>query len=221
MARIKWNETGNRKYHTGVKNVVLYKPDESNAYNTGVAWDGVTAITEKPTGAEATKLYANDTKYGEVTSNEEFEATLEAYMYPDEFEECDGSAELVPGVTIGQQPRKPFGLSYVTTIGNDVKGTDYAYEIHLVYGAKAKPSEVAHNTINESTEASTMSWDMTTTPVNVNGFKPTAHLTINSESTDPEKLKQLEDMLYGTEEAEPKLPLPDEVATLIKAGAAG
>ena len=218
MAKIIWDETGKRFYETGVKQGVLYPQDETGNYPKGVPWNGLTAVTEKPSGAEATPLYADDIKYLELTSVEEFEATVEAYIYPDEFEECDGSAELVPGVSIGQQPRKPFGMSYKTTLGNDIKGNDYGYIIHLIYGAKAAPSEKGYNTINDSPEPITMSWDLTTTPVAVDGFKPTAHLEINSTKVNSEKLAALEAILHGDESKEARLPLPNEIAQLVKAG---
>lgn len=216
MAKIQWDETGKRLYETGVKNGVLYVQADTGEYPQGVAWNGLTAVTESPSGAEATPLYADDIKYVELTSAEEFGATVEAYTYPDEFGVCDGSAELAPGVTIGQQPRKAFGLSYKTTLGNDVKGNDYGYKLHLVYGAKAAPSEKAYATINDSPEAITLSWEMTTTPVSVAGFKPTAHLEIDSTTVDAEKLAALEAILYGSESEEARLPLPDEIATLFK-----
>lgn len=216
MAKIKWDETGKRLYETGVEQGVLYPQDETGNYPKGVAWNGLISVTESPSGAEATPLYADNTKYLELTSNEEFGATIEAYTYPDEFEACDGSGELTKGVTVGQQPRKPFGLCYKTVLGNDVKNNDHGYKLHLIYGAKAAPSEKAYNTINDSPEAITLSWEITTTPVNVTGFKPTAHLEIDSTAVDKEKLTQLEAMLYGDESTEAKLPLPDEVAQLFK-----
>lgn len=213
--KLAWDAVGEKKYEAGVKKGVLY-PQAEGAYPKGVAWNGLTAVTEKPTGAEVTKLYANDAVYGSLQAAEEFEATIEAYTYPEEFEACDGSKELVPGVYIGQQERQGFGLSYVTTVGNDTEGLAHGYKIHLIYGALAKPSEKAHNTINESPEATTMSWDMSTTPVPVEGFKPTAHLVIDSTKFDATKMKALEDVLYGTAEKEAYLPLPAEVATLMK-----
>nr|WP_302637465.1 hypothetical protein [uncultured Clostridium sp.] len=216
MAKIKWDETGEKIYETGVKNGVLYLPNETGVYNTGVAWNGLTAVTESPSGAESTPLYADDIKYVELFSAEEFGATLECYTYPDEFAECDGSAEVAPGVIIGQQNRKTFGLCYRTTLGNDVKGNEYGYKLHLIYGAKAAPSEKSYSTINDSPEAITFSYEITTTPVNVTGHKPTASLTINSTKVEPTKLQQLEAMLYGAESAEAKLPLPDEVINLLK-----
>lgn len=216
MAKIKWDETGEKIYETGVKNGVLYLPNETGVYAKGVAWNGLTAVTESPSGAESTPLYADDIKYVELFSAEEFGATLECYTYPDEFAECDGSAEVTPGVIIGQQNRKTFGLCYRTTLGNDVKGNEYGYKLHLIYGAKAAPSEKSYSTINDSPEAITFSYEITTTPVNVTGHKPTASLTINSTKVDPTKLQQLEALLYGGESAEAKLPLPDEVINLLK-----
>lgn len=216
MAKIKWDETGEKIYETGVKNGVLYLPDETGAYVKGVAWNGLTAVTESPSGAESTPLYADDIKYVELFSAEEFGATLECYTYPDEFAECDGSAEVTPGVIIGQQNRKTFGLCYRTTLGNDVKGNEFGYKLHLIYGAKASPSEKSYSTINDSPEAITFSYEITTTPVNVTGHKPTASLTINSTKVEPTKLQQLEAMLYGAESTEAKLPLPDEVINLLK-----
>ena len=216
MAKIKWDETGEKIYETGVKNGVLYLPNETGQYVKGVAWNGLTAVTESPSGAESTPLYADDIKYVELFSAEEFGATLECYTYPDEFAECDGSAEVTPGVIIGQQNRKTFGLCYRTTLGNDVKGNEFGYKLHLIYGAKASPSEKSYSTINDSPEAITFSYEITTTPVNVTGHKPTASLTINSTKVDASKLQQLEALLYGGDSTEAKLPLPDEVINLLK-----
>ena len=215
MAKIVWDESGKRLYETGVKNGVLYIQDETGAYNKGVAWNGLTAVTESPSGAEATPLYADDIKYLELFSAEEFGATIDAYTYPEEFEACDGSASLGTGVTIGQQDRKTFGLCYRTVLGNDVKSNEYGYKLHLIYGAKAAPSEKGYQTINDSPEAITFSWEVTTTPVNVAGFKPTASVTIDSTKIDPEKLKKIEDMLYGEGATDAKLPLPDELKTIL------
>lgn len=217
MAKIVWDESGKRLYETGVKNGVLYIQDETGAYNKGVAWNGLTAVTESPSGAEATPLYADDIKYLELFSAEEFGATIEAYTYPEEFEACDGSASLGKGVTIGQQDRKTFGLCYRTVLGNDVKSNEYGYKLHLIYGAKAAPSEKGYQTINDSPEAITFSWEVTTTPVNVAGFKPTASITIDSTKIDAEKLKKIEDMLYGDGTSEAKLPLPDEIKAILAA----
>ena len=213
--KIVWDESGKRLYETGVKNGVLYLQDETGAYNKGVAWNGLTAVTESPSGAEATPLYADDIKYLELFSAEEFGATIEAYTYPEEFEACDGSASLGTGVTIGQQDRKTFGLCYRTVLGNDVKSNEYGYKLHLIYGAKAATSEKGYKTINDSPEAITFSWEITTTPVNVAGFKPTASITIDSTKIDAEKLKKIEDMLYGEGATEAKLPLPDEIKTIL------
>ena len=197
MAKIVWDQTGERLYETGVKNGVLYKQDATGAYPKGVAWNGLTAVTEAPTGAEATPLYADDFKYLNLMSTEEFGATIEAYTYPDEFAECDGSATLVDGVTIGQQKRAPFGMCYRTVLGNDVDGSDHGYKLHIIYGATAAPSEKAYATINDSPEAITFSWELTTVPVNVTGAKPTASLVIDSTKVDAEKLTALENILYG------------------------
>lgn len=221
MSRIVWDQTGERFYETGVKNGVVY-PQVSGAYPKGVAWNGLTAVTESPSGAEATALYADDTKYLSLLSTEEFGATIEAYTYPDEFAVCDGSAELVEGVSIGQQKRTPFGMCYKTTIGNDVDGNDHGYKLHIIYGALAAPSEKAYATINDSPEAITFSWEITTTPVNVTGAKPTASIVIDSTKADPTKLAALEDVLYGKDGdsgtgTEPRLPLPDEIKTIMSA----
>ena len=221
MAELKWDQTGERFYETGVKNCALYIRDSSGTYPKGVPWNGITAITESPSGAEATPLYADDIKYLNLISNEEFGATIEAYTYPEEFAACDGSAELVKGVTIGQQPRKSFGLAYKTTLGNDVDNNDYGYKLHLIYGCLAAPSEKAYATINDSPEALTFSCESTTTPVEAKGFKPTSHIEINSKKVDAEKLATLEAKLFGAAETEAMLPLPDEVATILGAVAAG
>lgn len=216
MAKIVFDQSGERFYETGVKNGVLFVQNENGEYGNGVAWNGLTAITESPSGAEATPLYADDIKYVELTSAEEFGATIEAYTYPEEFEACDGSASLVEGITIGQQDRVPFGLCYKTVVGNDVRGNDLGYKLHLIYGAKAAPSERAFQTINDSPEAITFSWEITTTPVNVTGFKPTANLVIDSTKVDAAKLAIIEAKLFGSESEEPTLPLPDEIVALMK-----
>ena len=216
MAKLVWDQSGQRFYETGVKNGVLYVQDESGAYPKGVAWNGLTAVTESPSGAEATPLYADDIKYLELFSAEEFGATIEAYTYPEEFEACDGSAELAEGIVIGQQARKAFGLCYKTVIGNDVKGNDLGYKIHLIYGCKAAPSEKAYQTINDSPEAITFSWEVTTTPVNVDGFKPTSTLVIDSTKVDSAKLAAIEAKLFGSESEEASLPLPDEIVDMMK-----
>lgn len=212
-----WDKTGDRYYETGVKNCALYPQDTSGTYPKGVAWNGITAFTESPSGAEQTPLYADDIKYLNLMSAEEFGGTIEAYMYPEEFAECDGSAELVKGAYIGQQSRKTFGLVYKTTLGNDVDGNDKGYKLHLVYGCQASPSEKEYATINDSPEAITFSWEVTTTPVNVTNHKPTATVTIDSTKADPTKLKALETILFGSESADARLPLPDEIATLLAA----
>lgn len=220
MSKLVWDQTGERLFETGVKQGVLY-PQEDGVYPKGVAWNGLTAVTESPSGAEATPLYADDIKYLNLISNEEFGATIEAYTYPDEFASCDGSAEIAPGVVIGQQKRKAFGLSYKTTLGNDVDSYDHGYKLHLVYGALATPTEKAYATINDSPEAITFSWEITTTPVAVKGFKPTAIVTVDSTKVAAEKLASLEEILYGTDDQEARLPLPDEVAELLKTEAKG
>jgi len=214
MSKLVWDNVGERLYETGVKNGVLY-PQEKGAYPKGVAWNGLTAVTESPSGAEATPLYADDIKYLNLMSNEEFGATIEAYMYPDEFAQCDGSASIATGVTIGQQTRKAFGMCYKTTIGNDTEGNDFGYKLHIIYGALAAPSEKGYATINDSPEAITFSWEVTTTPVNVTGHKPTATVVIDSTKVDKDKLAALEAILYGSEEKEARLPLPDEIVSIV------
>lgn len=218
MSKLEWDKVGEHFYETGVRKGVVY-PQESGAYPKGYAWNGLTAVTESPSGAEPTPMYANNTKYLNLLSAEEFAATVEAYTYPDEFAECDGSANLAPGVSIGQQKRKTFGLSYQTLLGNDVDGNDHGYKLHIIYGALAAPSEKAYNTVNDSPEAVALSWELSTTPVSVADMLPTASLTIDSTKVDVAKLKKLEDILYGTDEAEARLPLPDEIATILKAAA--
>ena len=214
MAKLVWNEIGKRFYETGVEKGVLY-PQEGGAYPKGVVWDGLTGVTESPSGAEATPLYASNIKYLNLMSKEDFGATIEAYTYPDEFAVCDGSAELTKGVSVGQQPRKLFGMSYVTLKGNDTESTDHGYKIHLIYGAMASPSERAYATVNESPEAITFSWTITTTPVEIKGMKPSACITIDSTKVEAPKLKALEDALYGTAEKEARLPLPEELITIL------
>lgn len=211
MTKLVWDKTGERYYETGTRNGVLYPQNEKGEYQDGVVWNGLTAVTESPSGADSTDMWADDIKYASVRAAETFNATVEAYTYPDEFAECDGSAEIAPGVMIGQQNRRAFGLSYRTKISNDVQID--AYKLHLVYGATASPSEKSYATINDSPDAISFSWEMETTPVNVEGFKPTAILTIDSRKADPEKLKEFEDILYGSESSMAKLPLPGEVAT--------
>lgn len=218
--RLTWDDAGKRLYETGVKQGVLYPQDDNGAYPKGVAWNGLTAVTESPEGAEPTPLYADDIKYLNLLSTEEFKATVEAYTYPDEFAECDGSGSLVEGVTIGQQDRKTFGLSYRTSLGNDFKGNEYGYKLHIVYGCLAAPSEKAYATVNDSPEAITFSWEVSTTPVNVTGFKPTASLVLDSVKLGAAKMKAIEDVLYGSSAAEARLPLPDEIKSIIESAAA-
>lgn len=260
--KLVWDKTGERLYETGTKMGVVYPQGAGGTYPKGVPWNGLTGVTESPSGAEETALYANDSKYLGLMSNEEFGATIEAYTYPDEFAECDGSASIATGVTIGQQTRKSFGLCYRTILGNDVDSNEYGYKLHIIYGAKASPSEKGYATVNDSPDAITFSWELTTTPVTVVGFKPTANLTIDSTKVDELKLKALEDILYGSDPVvlnsepedwstnyanylqksgnefipvkdssgsapswqadtyysagdEPRLPLPDEIATLM------
>lgn len=213
--KLSWDNTGDRLYETGVDRGVLYPINAQNQYTPGVAWNGLTAVNEQPAGAEPTDLYADNIKYISIMSAETFAATIEAYTYPKEFAACDGSASLVTGVSIGQQKRKVFGFSYRTLIGNDVDGQDHGYKLHLVYGCLASPSERSNATVNDSPEANTMSWSVNTTPVNVTGFKPTSHLIVDSTTVDAAKLALLEEVLYGNESTDPRLPLPDEVAELI------
>lgn len=215
MSKLVWDKTGERLYETGVKQGVLYPQATDGKYPKGVAWNGLTTVTESPSGAEATPLYADDIKYLNLISTEELGGTIEAYTYPDEFAECDGSAAIATGVYIGQQPRKTFGLSYRTTLGNDVDSNAHGYKLHLVYGALAAPSEKAYATINDSPEAITFSWEFSTTPVNVDGFKPTANIVIDSTKVKAENLANLEKILYGDTDAEARLPLPDEVAQIM------
>jgi hypothetical protein len=214
MPKLVWDEAGKKLYETGVRNGVLYLQDATGKYPKGVAWNGLTAVTESPSGAESNPLYADDIKYLNLMSAEEFGATIEAYTYPDEFAECDGSAELATGVHIGQQPRKPFGMVYKTIIGNDTEGEAHGYKLHIIYGATASPSEKAYQTINDSPEAITFSWEVATTPVPVPGFKPTASLVIDSTKVDATKLATLETKLFGDVATEAQLPLPAEIATI-------
>ena len=217
MSKLVWDALGERYYETGVSKGVLYVTDDAGAYGDGVSWSGLTNVTQTPSGAEATALYADNIKYLNLMSEEDFSAKIEAYYYPDEFEECDGSKELVPGVSAGQQPRKSFGFSYQTIVGNDTKRNAYGYKIHLIYGCTAKPSERSNATVNESPEAVTLSWELSTVAAEIamDGFKPSAKITIDSTKVDPAKLKKLEDLLYGTAAAEASLPTPDAVAALI------
>lgn len=215
MSKLVWDKTGERLYETGVKQGVLYPQAAGGTYPKGVAWNGLTNITESPSGAEATALYADDIKYLNLVSAEELGGTIEAYTYPDEFAECDGSAALTEGVFIGQQDRKTFGLCYRTTLGNDVDSNGHGYKLHLIYGALAAPSEKAYATINDSPEAITFSWEFKTTPVNVDGHKPTASLTIDSTKVSETKMAALEKVLYGDGDTEARLPLPDEVVQIL------
>lgn len=215
MSKLVWDQSGKRLYETGVDHGVLYPIQTGGVYSKGVAWNGLTAVTESPSGADVNDIYADNMKYLGLVGAEKFGATVEAYTYPDEFAECDGSVELVKGATIGQQNRKVFGMVYRTVIGNDVNGNEHGYKLHLIYGATAAPSEKAYNTINEDPEAITFSWELSTTPVNVTGHKPTASLTIDSTKADPTKLAELEKILFGDTETEPRLPLPDEIAQLL------
>lgn len=215
MSKLVWDKTGERLYETGVKQGVLYPQAAGGTYPKGVAWNGLTNITESPSGAEATALYADDIKYLNLVSAEELGGTIEAYTYPDEFAECDGSAALTEGVFIGQQDRKTFGLCYRTTLGNDVDSNGHGYKLHLIYGALAAPSEKAYATINDSPEAITFSWEFKTTPVNVTGHKPTASLTLDSTKVSETKMAALEKVLYGDGETEARLPLPDEVVQIL------
>lgn len=211
-----WDQVGQKTYETGVKNGVLYVMDNSGTYPKGVAWNGLTKVSEKPTGAETTDLFADDSKYLSLMSAEKFEASIEAYTYPDEFEQCDGSAEITEGVAIGQQNRKTFGMVYITTKGNDIQNNSYGYKIHLIYGALASPSEKGYSTINDSPEAITFSWEVKTTPVPVTGFKPTASLTIDSTKVSEAAMTAIKKVLFGFEETDARLPLPDEIKSIIE-----
>jgi len=215
MAKLVWDQIGERTYETGVKNGVLYVVNPDGSYGEGVAWNGLVTVTESPTGAEATPIYADDMKYLNLVSAEEFEATIEAYTYPEEFEQCDGSAALGTGVTIGQQARKSFGFAYKTTLGNDIVNNDFGYKLHILYGCLAAPSEKAYSTINDSPEAITFSWEIRTTPVQVAGLRPTANAIIDSTKVDPAVLKTIEDALFGTAASEPAILLPDELVALL------
>lgn len=217
MSRLLWDQTGHKFYETGVRNAVLYRINESGVYTPGVAWNGLTGIDESPSGAEANSLYADDAKYLDLLSAEEYACTIKAYTYPDEFEECDGSANLIStiaGIKAGQQTRKPFGLCYRSAIGNDVDGEDHGYKLHLIYGLKASPSSKSRSTINNSPEAIEFSWEAKSTPVAGSGnFKPVSSVTIDSRYVDADELKAFEDVLYGTSDTEPKMPLPEELST--------
>jgi hypothetical protein len=214
MAPLTWDQVGERLYETGVDHGVLYIPDAAGVYNKGYAWNGLTTVTESPSGAEPSAQYADNIKYLNLISAEEFGGTIEAFTYPEEFAECDGTALPSPGVAVGQQSRKSFGLSYRTQLGNDVDGTDYGYKLHLVYGCQASPSEKAYATINDSPEAIAFSWDFTTTPAPVTGYKPTSLIVIDSSVVDAADLASLETLLYGQAAVEAALPTPDAVIAL-------
>lgn len=216
MAELVWDAVGERFYETGVSKGVLYRPT-AGVYDIGVAWNGLTAVTDSPSGAEPSPVYADNIKYLNLMSVEEHGGTIEALTYPDEFAECDGIATPNPGVSVGQQNRGLFGLCWRTEVGNDVDGVDHAYKLHLVYGAQAQPSEKAYNTINDSPEATPFSWEYTTTPVNVTGLKPSAKITVDSREVSTANMAALEAILYGDASNEPRLPLPDEVITLTAA----
>lgn len=214
MTALVWDKVGSRFYETGVDRGVLYIPDAAGAYNSGFAWNGLTTVTEKPSGADANPQYADNIKYLNLVAAEQFGATIEAFTYPNEFAQCDGTAEPAPGVSVGQQTRKTFGLAFRTRLGNDIDGSDYGYKIHLIYGALAAPTEKAYATINDSPEALSFSWDVSTTPVDVPGLKPTSQLVIDSTKVDAAKLSQLEATLYGTTGVDPRLPTPGDVIAL-------
>ena len=216
MARLIWDEVGQRFFETGVKNGVLYVQDNDGSYKNGVVWNGLTAVTESPSGAEETPLYADDVKYLTLRSAEEFGATIEAYTYPEEFEQCDGSAAIAAGVTIGQQARRAFGLCYRTSVGNDIQGQNFSYKLHLIYGCTVAPSEKSYSTINDNPEAITFSWELSTVPVPVEGFSPTASLVIDASKVDEGKMALLEDALFGDEQNEAKLLLPNEIMEMLK-----
>lgn len=214
--KLKWDQTGERIYETGVSNGVLYVQKANGSYDNGVAWNGLSTVTESPSGAESNAIYADNIKYLALTSAEEFGATVEAYTYPDEFAECDGSAEVADGVMIGQQDRKAFGMAYKTIVGNDTEKNAHGYKLHMIYGATAAPSEKGYSTVNDSPEPITLSWELSTTPVEVTGYKPTATLVIDSTKANSEKLKALEDILFGSDGTEARLPMPNEVISLMK-----
>lgn len=228
MAKLKFDAIGEKRYETGVRNAVLYPKSDTGTYPLGVAWNGIISITDSPSGAEVTPLYADDIKYINLVSAEDYGATVEAYMYPDEFAVCDGTAEIAEGITIAQQPRKPFGLVYKTIVGNDVEKDAYGYKLHILYDALAAPSEKAYSTVNDQPEAITFSWELTTTPVAVTGFRPTAKLTIDSTKVDPEKMELLEAQLYGMDADDtstpevsaivPHLLMPDEIMAIVAQG---
>ena len=217
MARLNWDATGERAYEMGTKNGVLYPMNNAGSYEEGVAWNGLTAVTESPSGAEETKLWADDIKYASLRSAEEYGFTIEAYTYPDEWEPCDGSAQVATGVTIGQQKRKGFGFSWVTTVGNDISD-EAGKKIHVVWGATASPSEKSYATVNDNPDAITFSWECTTTPVNVTGHRATAHMEINCMKLKEKTVKLIEDKLWGNDTDKAALPTPDELIKLIEEG---
>lgn len=219
MAKLVWDQIGQRLYENGTNKGVVYLTENTGAYGAGVAWNGLQSVKQTPDGAEATDLYADNLKYLSLTSAENFKGSIDAYTYPDEFAEADGSVEIVPGATVGQQNRRMFGLTYQTRIGNDIQGTDYGYKIHLIWGAKVAPSERGYETINQDPAALTFSWEFTTIPVDVEGYKPIAYLCLDSTKLAPAILEQIETMLYGTEAEEAKLPTPQEVIEILTAGA--
>lgn len=214
-AALVWDESGDRLYETGVDHGVIYMRNDDGTYPKGAAWNGLTKVTESPSGAEATTLWADNLKYINLVSAEDFGCTIECYTYPDEFAACNGEVTVADGVTIGQQARASFGFSYRTKIGNDIKGDDYGYKIHLVYGCYAKPSSKDNSTTDDSPEAVTLSYEVSTTPINVDGMKPTAHLIVDSTKCPPEKLKQVETALYGSSDKAAYLPLPKEIITMV------
>ena len=214
--RVEWDKVGERLYETGVDRGVIYPQEADGTYPKGAAWNGLTDVSEKPSGAEATPLYANNKKYLELLSAEDFAGSIGAYMYPDEFGECNGEKEVAPGVFVTQQARKPFGFTYRTLIGNDTEKTKHGYKLHIVYGATARPSEKTNTTVNESPEAASLSWEFSTTPLECEGIDPTAHIAINSKKITADKLKAIEDILYGTEDEDARLPLISEIIDLLK-----
>lgn len=216
MSKLVWDEIGKRTYETGVNQVALFVQNTDGTYKTGVAWSGITSIAESPSGADTTKLYADNIKYLNLVATEDFGATIEGYDSPDEFDSCDGTAEIAPGILIGQQTRTSFGLVYKTLIGNDTASTDYGYKLHIVYGCQAAPSSKTYSTVSDSPEANTLSWEVSTTPVNVTGYKPTATVVIDSTTVDTDKLAALEAKLYGDDENEPTLLLPDDIIAMFK-----
>lgn len=216
MAKLVFDELGKRFYETGVSNAVLYPQADDGTYPRGVAWNGITAANESPSGAESNDQYADNIVYLSLTGAEKFEGTIEAFSSPAEFDECDGMKELSQGLTVSQQTRKPFGFAYKSILGNDIKGNDYGYKLHIWYGCKAAPSERSHSTVNDSPEPQNPSWSISSTPVAVPGAKPSSVLTFNSTTTPADKLKKIEDILYGTEAADARLPLPSEIIELLK-----